>query len=258
MRSQTVVELRNFRITRGGGTPGTGIAGAAGSTTTAINSLVSENSTLVSSGGIGSSGLLYVTNTTVTGNSADVSAGGIAGDATGTAFVTSSTVADNVSLQGGAIGTLVALTLANTLIEGDCAILGAAGPPCPAAARTAICRRAPAPTVSTCRQTTRPLAAGPWYPVSQRLASSSSWLIRLVRHDRDNRALRLLRDANQNEAVATKKGSHEMQVRAAAVQTVTKMAPSGARTARGVGCCSGQSAYGAQAAVPPAVMGSQG
>jgi parallel beta-helix repeat protein len=136
--------ISDNRAARNGG----GIGGGGIDTKlSVIGSTIVGNVAGDSSGGVGvDTGTLIVTNSTVSGNHAEGRAGGIAIGASGTGIVTNTTVTDNTAQIGSAIGTLGAITVANSIVVGDCGFLG----PSPVFTNTVEGIPTGAPFESTC------------------------------------------------------------------------------------------------------------
>jgi len=98
------------------GIAGGGMYNAATGIATISNSTLSGNTADGSGGGIDNDGVLTITGSTVSANSSEPVGGGAIGNQ-GIATVTNSTVSGNL---GGGIQTAGTLTIANSLVDGDC------------------------------------------------------------------------------------------------------------------------------------------
>ena len=103
---------------------GGGIDNPAGSTLNITDSTISNN-TAVRGGGIYNRGTGTLTNTTVSGNTAESSGGGIYNS--GTLTLTNSTVSGNTAFLGGGIYDFGILTLTNSTVMGNSASANAGG-----------------------------------------------------------------------------------------------------------------------------------
>jgi hypothetical protein len=112
----------------GGTTPaganGGGIRAPGGGTVTVANSTVMGNTAGGSGGGVAAAGAVGVTNSTVSGNSSSVNGGGVA--ATGAATITNSTISGNVATGNGAgVGANSTVTVTNSTIRDN--VVGGTG-----------------------------------------------------------------------------------------------------------------------------------
>jgi hypothetical protein len=110
--------LTNSMVYENSGSYGGGIQNAE--MLTVINSTVSRNTAVYEGGGILNEGTLTLTNSTVSRNLAVEAGGGIGNLRTAT--LTASTVSGNNATQGGGIENSWALTLTNSLVDGECEI----------------------------------------------------------------------------------------------------------------------------------------
>ncbi|MDY6939088.1 MAG: choice-of-anchor Q domain-containing protein [Cyanobacteriota bacterium] len=93
---------------------------------TVTNSIISGNSAEIDGGGVYSIGNLTVTNSTISGNTAEIDGGGIGSN--GNLTVTNSTVSSNTSMRnGGGIANTRNVTVTNSTISGNTADFQAGG-----------------------------------------------------------------------------------------------------------------------------------
>jgi hypothetical protein len=128
--SDTTAELRGMTITGGRAYAGGGIHNGINATLTLTNSTVSGNTADEVGGGIYNSGALTLTNSTVSGNTAANESGhggGIRNGGTATLTLTNSTVSGNAagySGDGGGIRNVGTATLTNSTVSGNAAKYG--------------------------------------------------------------------------------------------------------------------------------------
>ena len=114
--------LDALTITNGYANAGGGVFVGSGATLDLANSTVSGNSAYISGGGLYNSGTSTLTNSTISGNSADLSGGGLSNF--GTATLTNTTISGNSAYGYGGggglyIGGKTTATLSNSIVLGN-------------------------------------------------------------------------------------------------------------------------------------------